>query len=193
MSIALPTCSRPARIPGKPVFLSVLLAFFLPVALLRAQEGEYDTKAAFLLNFTQFVQWPEEAFDKADAPFCIGILGEDPFGNSLEKTIAGQKVLQHKLSIHRARRIRDLKDCQMIFVCKSEDHHVTDILSNVHARPVVIVGESEGFARRGGTINFYRDQEKVRFEINPTAAQQCGLKISSQLLTLGKIVEPAGK
>jgi hypothetical protein len=78
----------------------------------------------------------------------------------------------------------------LIFISKSEKSHVTEILSALTAKPVVTVSEIDNFARRGGIINFYRDGNKVRFEIDPTVAGKNGLKISSQLLNLGKIVKP---
>jgi hypothetical protein len=157
----------------------------------RAQSKEYQVKAAFLLNFAEFIQWPPGAFLADDAPLCIGVLGDDPFGAALEETVRDEKIQNHKLTVRHARRAQDLADCQMIFVCKSE-HHIPDILSKLDSHPVVIVGDAEGFARRGGTIGFYLDQNKVRFEINAQAARQNGLKISSQLLALGKIVDSSG-
>ena len=92
----------------------------------------------------------------------------------------------------RAQRIEDLKDCQMIFVCRSEEGHVIEILSQLGSKPILTVSEVESFARNGGDIDFYLSGGKVRFEINPQSAQRCGLKISSQLLSLGRIVQSGG-
>ncbi len=158
----------------------------------RAQTKEYQVKAAFLLNFTQFVQWPAAAFSGPDAPLCIGILGDDPFGPALEETVRGESIQDHKLAVRHGQKIEDLTDCQMVFVSKSENGRVPEILAKIDSHPVVTVSEVAGFAKRGGTINFYRDQNKVRFEINPASARQSGLKISSQLLGLGKIIESPG-
>ncbi len=151
---------------------------------------EYQIKAAFLFNFAQFVKWPVESFVRPDAPFKIGILGDDPFGSALDEIIRGETINGHPLTVVRAQRIEDLKDCQLIFVSRSEDSHVGEILAQLDSRPVLTVSEVESFARNGGDINFYLTDGKIRFEINPQSAQRSGLKISSQLLTLGKIVEP---
>jgi len=164
----------------------------LPLAEIRAQtpvSKEYQVKAAFLFNFAQFVEWPPAAFADAAAPFCIGILGDDPFGTALDQTLQGETIHNRKLIVERSRRVEDLKDCQIIFISKSEKGRVFEILSQLNARPALTVSEVEGFTRRGGGINFYREGNRVRFEINPGAAQREGLKISSQLLSLGKIVE----
>jgi hypothetical protein len=152
---------------------------------------EYQVKAAFLFNFIQFVQWPPMIFTNTDEPFRIGVLGENPFDTALEETVQGETIGNHKIIVERARAVGELANCQVIFISKSEKKHVTEILSALGTKPVLSVSEIEGFAGRGGSINFYLEGSKVRFEINPAAAQRDGLKVSSQLLTLGKIVETA--
>jgi len=173
---------------GLLLFILSFTAFGLGHA--QEQSKEYQLKAAFLFNFAQFVKWPPDSFTNADAPFYIGILGDDPFGSALEETIQGETINNHRLTVVRAQRIEDLKDCQMIFVSRSEEGHVGEILSQLGSRPVLTVSEVESFARNGGDIDFYLSAGKVRFEINPQSAQRCGLKISSQLLSLGKLVKP---
>jgi hypothetical protein len=149
---------------------------------------EYEVKAAFLFNFAQFIDWPTGAFTNTDTPFVIGILGNDPFGAALEATVQGETINNRKIIIKRAATVADLADCQLIFVSKSEKGHVTEILSALDSRPVLKVSELEGFAQQGGNINFYLEGGKVRFEVNPAAAERDGLKVSSQLLNLGKII-----
>jgi YfiR/HmsC-like len=170
-----------------------LLLFILFLAALgpgraQAQSREYQLKAAFLFNFAQFVKWPPGVFPTADAPFDIGILGDDPFGPALEETVQGATIDNHRMTVVRAQKIEELKDCQMIFVSRSEEGHVGEILTQLASRPILTVSEVESFAQDGGDIDFYLSDGKVRFEINPQSAQRCGLRISSQLLSLGKIV-----
>jgi hypothetical protein len=150
---------------------------------------EYQIKAAFLLNFIQFVEWPSTVFTNADEPFRIGVLGENPFGTALEETVQGEAINGHKIIVQHAEGIKDLKDCQTIFISKSERKKVGEILAELDSRAVLTVSEIEGFAQSGGNINFYLEEKKVRFEINPMAARREGLKVSSQLLSLGKIIQ----
>jgi hypothetical protein len=157
-----------------------------------AQSREYQIKAAFLYNFAQFIDWPSAAFANTNAPFNIGILGDDPFDGSLDETIQDETINGHKIVAVRSQQIEDLKNCQIIFVCKSEKKHVAEILTELDSKPILTVSEIDGFAQRGGSINFFLAGTKVRFEINPVAAQSDGLKISSQLLSLGKIVQSEG-
>ena len=149
---------------------------------------EYQVKAVFLFNFLQFVEWPGAAFPEAGSPIRIGILGDDPFGPALEQTVQGEAVNHRPLAITRSKRVDDLKDCHLIFISKSEGRRIETILTVLKNRPVLTVSEIEGFARQGGVIGFYPDGKKVRFEINPATAQNQGLKMSSELLRLGKIV-----
>jgi YfiR/HmsC-like len=188
-----PPLPKPQRHFLAPLLGSLLLAVAAEHESAQAQSDsakEYQIKAAFLFNFAQFVKWPGNCFSGPDAPFCIGVLGDDPFGSALDATIQGETIDNHRLTVIRAQRIEDLKSCQMIFVCRSEESHIGEILSQLDSRPVLTVSEVESFARDGGDISFFLSDGKVHFEINPPSARRCGLKISSQLLTLGKIVEP---
>jgi hypothetical protein len=151
---------------------------------------EYQIKAVFLFNFVQFAQWPESAFASPTDPIRIGVLGESPFANSLADAVAGETVRQRPIVIHRATRLEEIMNCHVVFVCRSERAQVAPILAALGNRPVLTVGDMPDFARRGGIINFYLEGQKVRFEINRAAALQSGLKLSSQLLSLARLVGP---
>jgi hypothetical protein len=168
--------------------LSFLLGGFVCVLPARAQSKEYQLKAAFLYNFIQFVDWPPSAFPSPDAPLRIGILGDDPFGAALDGVVQNESVDNHPLAVVRSNNIADLQDCQLIFVSQSEGGHLGQILSSIDSRPVLTVSDIDHFAQAGGDIGFFLSGGKVRFAINPGSARQSGLRISSQLLTLGRIV-----
>ena len=186
--------SRTGRLPGAG--FRILLGLATVALALTPREApaqpavskEYQVKAAFLFNFVQFVEWPPAAFTNSDAPICIGVLGEDPFGTALEETVRGETVRNRKLIVQRSRLVENLKDCQLIFISKSETERVSEILGNLDPAPVLTVGETQDFAQQGGIVNLYLAANKVRFEINPAAARRKGLKISSELLSLGKII-----
>ena len=183
--------TAPARLQHIRCFCLGLALLTLGLSPLRAESREYQIKAAFLVNFMQFVTWPDSVFTNENAPFSIAVLGDDPFGPALDQTLQGETVNHHKIVVQRVRRVEDCKDCQMIFVSRSEEKNLPAILAKVDSGPVLTVSETRGFARQGGIINFYLEDKKVRFEINPVVAQRANLKISAQLLSLGKIVEPA--
>lgn len=168
--------------------MSLLLGGFVCMLPARAQSREYQLKAAFLYNFIQFVEWPPNAFPSSNAPLRIGILGDDPFGSALDEAIQNESVGNHRLVVVRSASIADLQDCQLIFVSRSEEGHLGQILSVIDSRPVLTVSDIDHFAQSGGDIGFFLSDSKVRFAINPASARQSGLRISSQLLTLGQIV-----
>lgn len=154
---------------------------------------EYLVKAIFLRNFIQFVEWPDTLFQDASSPLVIGVLGNDPFGDALDKSIRDEKVKTHPLVVKRSRRLEELKPCHVLFICKSEEGRLDQILAALAGGGggVLTIGETDGFARRGGIINLFLQDNKVRFEINKDAADRSGLKISSHLLSLAKLVETA--
>jgi hypothetical protein len=169
-------------------FLLCALLLLLAPSAIHAQSKEYQVKAAFLYNFAQFVSWPETAFTNADEPFQIGILGENPFGGDLNETVRGEAIHGHRIAIVESRRAESLADCQIVFISKAEAAHAADVFSKLGSKPILTVSEISGFTRHGGVINFYRDGSKVRFEINPDAAEKNSLKLGSELLSVGKII-----
>jgi hypothetical protein len=149
---------------------------------------EYQVKAAFLFNFAKFVDWPAEAFADADAPITIGIFGEDPFGATLEQIVAGQNVRGRPLALVHYRRVRDIGNCQILFVSATEERAAPQVLDKVRDASVLTVSEVDNFARDGGIVNFVLRENRVRFEINVDAAERARLRISSKLLKLADVV-----
>ncbi len=150
--------------------------------------SEYEVKAAFLYNFTRFVEWPPAARPDPGAPFVIAILGRDPFGSVLDETVAGKTVAGRPIAVHRVVRADDCRDAQIVFVSPSERSNTAAILKALERPGVLTVGDTDGFAQQGGAINFTVQARRVRFEINPSVAEQARLKMSSQLLKLATLV-----
>lgn len=153
---------------------------------------EYQVKAVFLFNFTQFVEWPADAFAHASAPLVIGVLGEDPFGAYLDETVRGETVNGRPLIVARYRRIQEIGDCQMLFISRSETERLEQILASLVGKPVLTVGDVEEFARRGGMIDLATVSGKIQLRINLEAAKAARLTMSSKLLRPAKVV-PGGK
>ena len=149
---------------------------------------EYELKAAILSKFVKLVSWPEERLPEK-APLVIVVFGEDPFGKRLEETFGKRKEEERKITIKRVTRPEDIGDAHVVFVPRGEAEHLAEILAKVRPTGSLLVGESEGFAARGGAINFYAEGDKLRFEINTEVAKRQKLKISSDLLKLARIVK----
>jgi len=156
--------------------------------------SEYLIKAGFIYNFAKFVEWPSTAFSQPDSPIMIGVLGTDPFGSVLDRLVEDKKIGARGFVVKRykwGKDLKDLKECKILFVSASEKAHIDEIVQAVKGLPILMVGETPGFAERGGMIRFTLEDNRVRFEINVDAAHQADLNISSRLLTLAKIIPQA--
>ncbi len=178
------------------VFLACLVITGIWTSWARAQShSEYEVKAVFLYNFAKFVEWPREAAGAPDLPFAICVIGQDPFGENLENAVRGKSINRRNVTLRRLREAREARTCQIAFISASERRHLRALLDSLDGADVLIVGDMEGFADQGGMINFTLDEDHVRFEVNVDAAARAGLKMSSKLLSLARIVKSktAGK
>jgi hypothetical protein len=146
------------------------------------QTREYDLKAVFLFNFIRFVQWPPGVLPVAGEPFVIGVLGDDPFGTSLDEVTANELIEGHEIVVQRYRDIREITTCHVLFISQSETPRLDSIFRALRGKSILTVGESERFEGRDGIIRFLVVQNKVRLKINVAAAREAKLTISSKLL-----------
>ncbi len=172
-------------------FLLALTAVTFSCAMGAAQSdqhSEYEVKAAFLFNFTKFVEWPDRTFDDPHAPIAIGIVGDDPFGDALASIVAGQKVQGRGIVIRKENFGDDLRHCQVLFISASERHHSGQIVAGLQDASVLTVSDLEGFAATGGVIQFVMQESRVHFIVNLGAATQSKLRVSAKLLALAQVV-----
>jgi len=164
--------------------LLILRVGILAVAQEDSQPTEYQIKAAFIFNFAKFVEWPAAAFPKASSPMVVGVLGENPFHDALEKTIKNKTVDEHPVVIMQFHSATEATNCHILFISSSEKARLPQILKQLNGTSVLTVSEMSGFTEAGGMINFVFEGTKIRFQINNDAANSVGLKISSKLLKL---------
>jgi hypothetical protein len=166
-----------------------LAVILLVTAAARGDDGsrEYQLKAAFIYNFGQFIEWPDKAFASSDAAFVVAVIGQNPFGDTLQNALKGKKVGDHPIVVRQIESADEAKDCQLLFVPATEDDRLEAIFKTVADRPILTVGESADFPAAGGTIRFFIENNRIRFEVNLEAADKAGLKISSKLLSLARI------
>jgi hypothetical protein len=153
-----------------------------------APARECEIKAAFLYNFTKFVDWPAQTFANADAPIVIGVLGDSPCLQALERLVKDRKVNGRTIVVRRIASADEARVTHMLFVGSERETQFAALEPALHSLPVLTVGESPGFATLGGAIDFVPQGDKIRFEINIDAAEQAGLKISAQLQKLATVV-----
>ncbi len=152
-----------------------------------AVSKEYRLKAAFIYNFAKFVEWPQGNFANDSSPIVIGVLGVNPFGDELGKTVGGRKISGRAIVIKPVHNAAAANGIHMLFVSSREVANFTR-LERALGSGVLTVGESPQFAKVGGMIIFNLEGDKLRFEINKGAAERGGLKISAQLQKLASAV-----
>jgi len=155
-----------------------------PVRAQSSQFNEYHEKAEYLLNFTRYVEWPAKSFKQTNSPIVISILGQDRFGDDLRSFLADKMVQGRKLIVRGVTSLEECKDSQILFVSESEKKRTARVLQLLKASPVLTVGETDKFLQFGGIINFSLKDELLCLDINQTAAERVGLKISSKLLLI---------
>ena len=154
----------------------------------KAKYSEYKIKAAYLYNFAKFVEWPAEMLADPSLPLSVCIYGKDPFGAALD-SIKDKTVKGRKLVISRSSEINKLEGCHILFISPSEKNNLSVILKKLKDMHILTVSDMEGFASNGGMINLNKVENKIRLEINLDAAEISGLKMSSKLLKLAKIIK----
>ena len=194
----------------KNLLIALLLALARTVAGEAPSDGE--VKATFLMNIAEFVEWPKGAFAGPSAPITVGVIGEDPLDAELNK-LDGKPVNGRRLEVKRfkgalefrgdetpgkevgeltdsrTRKLEELRCCHILLVGSSEKKLLPLIFKSVRGGSVLTVGDMGSFARQGGVIDFIKLDGKIHLEINRAVAEQAGLKISSKLLNLARVIE----
>lgn len=171
------------------LMLSVVLTLASPPSAKAQRGAELNRlKAAFVFQFTNFVEWPDDAFEDDSSPFLIGVVGNDAVRDILETAVREKLIAGRKPSVRSFSSTGDLSSCQIIFVDESEARNASDIIVRHVDKPILTISDSDSFTKVGGVIRLYRKSSKLRIEINIDAAERADLKISSKLLSLSQVV-----
>lgn len=145
---------------------------------------ELTMKAAFLLNFAAFVEWPPSAFSADNGAVVVGIYGSDPFRAVIDEIFAGETIRDRPFVIRRVRAGGDVSGCHIVFCADSERSRWAALLSQARQKPMLTVANGPGFTQAGGIVEFVTERGRLRFRINHEAANAAGLVVSSKLLRL---------
>lgn len=166
--------------------LLLLLGLAGPPNAVRAQPGEYQIKAAYLVNFARYVEWPAARLP-AGVPLRLCLLGRDPFGGALEG-LEGRQLQGRELRFRQVDGLDQAQDCHLVFISGSEERRMAVVLRGLTGHGVLTVSDIDGFVDAGGGIGLVTEDERVRFDINQGTLARDGLRASSQLLRLGRRV-----
>jgi hypothetical protein len=179
------------------ILLLVLSLFLSPAA--RSQEAVpvEQLKAAFLYNFVRLVEWPTNAFAADSTPITIGVIAgeKDKFATDLATLLKDKKAHNRPIIVKRLSAAPDAASCQVVFVADGESRRMPQITDATHKKPILLIGEGDDFLDNGGMINILQDerQKRLLFDLNPQAAEECGLTVSSHLRLLARKTTPPKK
>jgi len=171
----------------------ICVAVFIVIIMDSIQRDVYsksatsnEIKAAFLIKFTDFIKWPDTAFESNPDSFVLGILGMNIFHHLLDpfigKSIQGRKfMIRHYKGMAE---VSSISNVQILFVSHSEVPHYQEIFNQLNTHGILTISDRPEFIRHGGTIAFVKRGNRIGFEINRVSEKRAGLKISSDLLQL---------
>lgn len=189
----------PSRRVPNPLFLIGLLIAVavpfplpnLPYAFVSAESiKEYQVEAAFIYQFTNYIEWPKNRGPSSDGPFVITLVGNSPLYQELEGVAKSKTIKSRPIEIRKGSGdIGQLQSSHIIVVTSEDEGSLKDVLAKARKTSSLVISAAEGFAEKGAMINFFKDGERLRFEINRTALEEKKLQASSQLLKLARIIE----
>ena len=176
---------RPPRVASLLALAS--LAFLATASRADGPSREYQVKAAFLYNFVQFIEWPEQAFANAQSPIVITVVGENPFGGAIELVTRGKLVRGREIVVRYAPNTAAATGSHVLFIAAAPNRPPAQAVKDAAGPGRLTVSDADGFVAGGGCVQFYAEENRLRFSINTSAAARAGLKVSAKLLQLAKV------
>jgi hypothetical protein len=178
---------RPFRAAAAIAFAAVLSGGL--AAAQPPQPGERAIKAAFLYNFTKFIDWPESAFAEPEAPFTVCVFADAAFHEHVMAIMQGEQVRSRPVVVVRRAVPNGLATCHMAYFGRPEADAAARWMGQLRELPILTVGEGQRFMQMGGHIAFHLEHDRVRFSVNRTRAEAAHLQVSSKLLRVARTVE----
>lgn len=193
---ATPTTSLHARtlgpLPHALVVACACLALAWPAGRIAAEPpGTNAVKADMLCNMAKFVQWPEAMVAQNRGQLVVAVLGEDDLAATIASVLSSRSVNGKPVFVRFARRVQDVRGCQIVYIASSETARLAEIVAALHGTPTLTLADLDGFAARGGMVGFTGTAPNIRFEICVSRANEAGLTVSSRLLAVAHVVEAA--
>lgn len=193
-----PASLTPCRVPAHEgsyagtIWLSIALLLFALAGNGIAQVSnmtESRVKAVYILNFLRFISWPDSSFVKPEAPLVVGIVGGGAFAKTLDSAMSSEKIGEHPILVRSLSSPAESGSCQAVFIPSDEAVAVAPVLKATSGQCILTIGGKESFAASGVIIDFFLESNHLRFEVNMKALKKSGLKMSSKLLRLARIID----
>lgn len=183
-------CVSRRRSASRIANVAFVLTALVAGARLQAQTSPdaAQIKAAFVYNFLKFVDWPAEAFHSPQDPFVVAIVGDGDTADATERFLGAKQVGARPIIVRRLKWDQSLTGVHAVFIAERDTKRLRHVLETAATASALTIGEGEDFAEHGGVIGLVIDDRKVRFDIDTDAAQAAGLRVSSKLLALTRVV-----
>lgn len=145
-------------------------------------------KADIIWNIAKFVTWPPSSLGPVSSPLVVTVVGEDDLAIAIANQLSTRIVGGRNVFVRFARRAKDARGSHLVYVASSESTRVDEVLAELKGTPALTVADVEGFVRRGGMVDFTREQGRTRFRVHTGNVEAAGLKVSSRLLALAQVV-----
>lgn len=148
-----------------------------------------EVRAAYLYNFVKFVSWPDHVFDKSDDPIVIGFWDSNEVEKAFHNIIKGRTINSRTVDIRLIESLSDVIFCNVIYMNGADKRHQVSVVNLVRKKPILTVSDEAYFSRIGGMIQFYFDNNQLKFEINRKALSAVELEVSARLLRVARVIE----
>jgi len=171
------------------IFGALLLTLhgYCAAAPAQADSGDYDLKAAFIARFVEFIDWPSTASEGHSFSICV--FGEHPIQLPLAKLPGLLTAKGNNVEIRRIAQPQEAAECDILFIPSNAAENLPAIRNAIQSNPVLTISDTPGFVQRGVLINFFTEDDRLRFEIQLPHARAAGLTVSSRLLKLARVIE----
>ncbi len=177
----------------RKLLLALLLLWLSAAPLLRLDQ-EKLLKVIMLEKLSRFVKWPDKVWMKdKTSPFIIGIIGEDPFGSLIANVYGNIKIIKKKVRVRYFEKTDEVDDCQILFISNSLKDEVETVIAALKKKPILTIGDTEGYAHRGVHINLFKAGKNIGIEINPRAIRAANMSVSASFLSFATIVKTGVK
>jgi len=171
------------------LFIIIIMVLILPphVAFALTSAEEYEIKAVYLFNLGNFVKWKEDVLTKN---FEICVFGTDPFGVNLDYVVEKEQQIQsYNVVIKQLSNLEGILSCQVLFMSRSAQSQFATVFATIKNKPILTVSDADRFVIQGGMVQFYSLEGKIRLMLDPETIEDSGLKASSLLMKIARIIE----
>lgn len=173
------------------ISLICILIGITPALDKKEMAEENFLKGVAIKKISKYIEWPpEEEHYKSREFFVIGVKGSPVFFSVLKSIYGNNKIKDRIVKIVWIKKNVDILDCNILYIGNITINKLEKVLKFAERKPILTISAAKGFADNGVHININVKDKRIRFEINETNVTGSGIKVSSMLLRLAKIIDP---